>query len=248
LTYNRYIANQAHARSLSVGLKNDVGQLNQLVDNFDWALNEECFNYNECDAYAVFINNNKAVFNVEYDLNSESFCAEATQLGLSSMQKKWDLNGPSEVCWTKDWNSYCSRLDVCVCRKFTQSKVCAPLYDHYTSTAEQKATLKVNDDTIRAVGLFTVIGRIDGVPQHDTSRDIKIYSSTNTWVNPSASVMAYLRDRLYFKQKTVNTSSFLQKATTRNNPFTCGYKKWFRFPVTAGTTDSFFVVLLTIEC
>src|SRR6266480_7564325 len=38
LTYNEYLANLAHSNGLSVALKNDVGQVNQLLPYFDWAL------------------------------------------------------------------------------------------------------------------------------------------------------------------------------------------------------------------
>ena len=50
LNYNRFLASAAHARGLSVGLKNDIDQIDALVDPttvggtdfFDWALNEQC--------------------------------------------------------------------------------------------------------------------------------------------------------------------------------------------------------------
>ena len=43
LAYNASIANAAHARGLTVALKNDLNQIPQLVPYFDWALNEQCF-------------------------------------------------------------------------------------------------------------------------------------------------------------------------------------------------------------
>jgi hypothetical protein len=46
ITYNRWLATEAHARNLSIGLKNDLDQIKDLLANFDWALNEECFQYN----------------------------------------------------------------------------------------------------------------------------------------------------------------------------------------------------------
>src|SRR5581483_990790 len=42
LRYNIFLANAAHARGLSVGLKNDVDQVEQLLPHFDWTLNESC--------------------------------------------------------------------------------------------------------------------------------------------------------------------------------------------------------------
>ncbi|XP_033755768.1 uncharacterized protein LOC117338523 [Pecten maximus] len=61
---------QAHHRDLSVGLKNDVGQVADLEPYFDWALNEECMDYNECDQYGPFLHNHKAVFHVQYSSKS----------------------------------------------------------------------------------------------------------------------------------------------------------------------------------
>lgn len=66
LDYNRFLAAQAHARGLAVGLKNDVDQVSQLATDFDFAVNEQCFQYNECASYKPFTAQGKAVFNVEY--------------------------------------------------------------------------------------------------------------------------------------------------------------------------------------
>lgn len=48
LDYNRFLADQAHARGLAIGLKNAVAQLSDLAPSFDFAVNEQCFQYNEC--------------------------------------------------------------------------------------------------------------------------------------------------------------------------------------------------------
>ncbi len=66
LAFNRFIAREAHARGLSVGLKNDVDQAAELEPDFDWALVEECMEYDECDELGAFITAGKAVFHVEY--------------------------------------------------------------------------------------------------------------------------------------------------------------------------------------
>ena len=49
LAYNIWLAEEAHARGLSIGLKNDLDQIPELLPYFDWALNEQCFEYEECD-------------------------------------------------------------------------------------------------------------------------------------------------------------------------------------------------------
>lgn len=54
LAYNKWLAQEAHDRDLSIGLKNDLDQIVDLVNDFDWALNEQCWYYNECNYYAPF--------------------------------------------------------------------------------------------------------------------------------------------------------------------------------------------------
>ena len=66
LDYNRFIATAAHARDLSVALKNDIEQIELLATVFDFAVNEQCNFYNECDKYLAFTHQGKPVFNVEY--------------------------------------------------------------------------------------------------------------------------------------------------------------------------------------
>ncbi len=99
LAYNRYLANQAHQRGLSIGLKNDLEQISQLVEYFDFAVNEQCFEYEECEALSPFIDASKAVFNAEYadryvtnTTIRNSMCIEAINLQLSSLIMPLDLD------------------------------------------------------------------------------------------------------------------------------------------------------------
>lgn len=98
LAYNRFIATEAHKLGLSVGLKNDVDQLSDLVDDFDFAINEQCFYYNECAKYEVFTNKNKAVFGVEYSGNICRICSRAKRNNLSWMKKRLELNSWRQGC------------------------------------------------------------------------------------------------------------------------------------------------------
>ena len=70
LKFNRAVADAAHARGLSIGLKNGAsedGEFERAMAQFtDWALNEECNTFDECAGYAAYIEQNKAVFQVEY--------------------------------------------------------------------------------------------------------------------------------------------------------------------------------------
>nr|WP_237686610.1 endo alpha-1,4 polygalactosaminidase [Arthrobacter jiangjiafuii] len=97
LAYNRAVAELAHARGLSVGLKNDVDQIPELVDHFDFAVNEECVRYDECDLYQPFTLAGKAVLHVEYD-GALDFCAESRQRGFSSLLKPLELSAERQAC------------------------------------------------------------------------------------------------------------------------------------------------------
>ncbi len=109
LDFNRWLADAAHRRSLSVGLKNDMDQLADLVDWFDWALNEECAAYDECDLYSSFTDDGandgagKAAFHVEYVddwADAEQLAAEVCGVGpgLDTIIKTWDLGSEWLAC------------------------------------------------------------------------------------------------------------------------------------------------------
>ena len=97
LVFNKALARIAHENGLSVGLKNDLGQVPRLEPHFDFAINEQCFQYRECTnnpspGYRAFTREGKAVFQVEYRIPRDRFCADATRLGISSIKKARDFS------------------------------------------------------------------------------------------------------------------------------------------------------------
>ena len=92
LNFNIFLANAAHERGLAVGLKNDLAQIPELLPYFDWALNEECFSYNECLMLLPFIQAGKPVFVIEYEPMAEEFCSQANELNFNALQKNWELD------------------------------------------------------------------------------------------------------------------------------------------------------------
>jgi endo-alpha-1,4-polygalactosaminidase (GH114 family) len=87
LAYNRALAEMAHADGLSVALKNDSGQIPDLLPDFDYSINEQCFQYDECGAYRAFILAGKSVFQTEYRLEPKDFCKKANRWDFSSIVK-----------------------------------------------------------------------------------------------------------------------------------------------------------------
>jgi hypothetical protein len=104
LTYNEWLAGTAHSLGLSVGLKNDTKQIAQLEPDFDFSVDEECFDYSECGLLSPFVKAGKAVFEVEYALEPSQFCAQANALGFMAMRKNLALDAWSAPCWPQgDW-------------------------------------------------------------------------------------------------------------------------------------------------
>jgi hypothetical protein len=98
ITYNIFIANMAHAMGMSIGLKGDIDQVKDLVGYFDWTLNEECFQYQECDLLQPFSAAGKAVFQVEYKGSTTSFCPTANANNWNSMLMPLKLDGGRSPC------------------------------------------------------------------------------------------------------------------------------------------------------
>ncbi len=100
LSYNKFIANEARMRGLSVALKNDLNQIVELEPYFDFAVNEQCHVYNECDMLQPFIDAFKPVFNAEYsskyknntDGARDVMCADSKSLGLRTLVLPMNLD------------------------------------------------------------------------------------------------------------------------------------------------------------
>ncbi len=98
IKYNKWLSEEAHKRNLSIALKNDLEQVKDLVDYFDFAINEQCFQYNECEILKLFIEKNKAVLGVEYELEPKEFCDKAKELKFSWLKMNYELNGTRISC------------------------------------------------------------------------------------------------------------------------------------------------------
>ena len=110
LRYNIWLAQEAHRRGLSIGLKNDPDQVADLLPHFDWALTEDCFEQGWCEKMRPFIDANKAVsarhravFAAEYTetgMTLDKFCPQAKATRFSAILKHLDLGVYREACET----------------------------------------------------------------------------------------------------------------------------------------------------
>ena len=100
LLFNRWLATEAHARGLSIGLKNDPDQVGHLIADFDWGLTEDCFIDGFCGMFSPFVAAGKPVFAAEYTdrWQSAEFCDQASGLSFNAILKNRDLDGFRVAC------------------------------------------------------------------------------------------------------------------------------------------------------
>jgi hypothetical protein len=94
IAFNQQIAALAHSLGLSVGLKGNTSETPELWPYFDWSLNEQCWEFEECGLLkASFLDHGKAVFNIEYDVDPD--CDTANTWRMNSARRDLNLVGPT---------------------------------------------------------------------------------------------------------------------------------------------------------
>jgi hypothetical protein len=94
IAFNKAVADMVHSLGLSVGLKGNNSEASVLEPYFDWALTEQCWEYDECANFRdSFVAANKLVLNVEYNVDPD--CTFARQWHVNSSRRDLDLVGPT---------------------------------------------------------------------------------------------------------------------------------------------------------
>ncbi|KAG9244066.1 glycoside hydrolase superfamily [Calycina marina] len=105
LSYITFLATEAHAVGMSIGLKNALEIVPKALPLVDFAVNESCVEYSECSALIPFISAGKPVFHIEYPTGERrsvkskqatTSCKAPT--GFSSILKDEDLDSWIQVC------------------------------------------------------------------------------------------------------------------------------------------------------
>lgn len=91
LAYSEWLATEAHARGLLIGMAGDFEQAPELVDRFDWAVHYGCIERGDCADLDVFAAQGKAVLDVETEGEPAEVCAAAEQLGINVLLKRPDF-------------------------------------------------------------------------------------------------------------------------------------------------------------
>ncbi len=100
LTYDEWVASEAHSLGMAVFQKNDGEQTPQLASHFDGEINEECNVYKECSDFRPYLAAGKPVLDAEYGLRTSQFCAADDAAGIMGARYDVALDGSLfEPCW-----------------------------------------------------------------------------------------------------------------------------------------------------
>jgi hypothetical protein len=116
IDFVKFLATEAHAKDLAIGLKNAGEIIGKVIDDVQFSVNEECASEHECGVYKQFVDNTKLpkpVFHIEYPNESPSshvpvtdtafWCTRDTENNVdfskfSTVIKNLDLDGWVQLC------------------------------------------------------------------------------------------------------------------------------------------------------
>jgi endo-alpha-1,4-polygalactosaminidase (GH114 family) len=112
INYMNFLADEAHKRNMSIGLKNAGEIVESVLPKMQWSVNEQCVQYDECDTFMPFIDNFKPVFHIEYPnsapntntVEKNKICDANQAQGFSTVIKQMALTNWVEEC-PNDWDA-----------------------------------------------------------------------------------------------------------------------------------------------
>lgn len=109
LTYDEWVATEAHAVGLTVDQKNDPAQLKTLDRYFDFAVDEQCSQQGWCDKLTPYSDNDRLVVDIEYtnQMKRQRFldksCPSDKSYAITGILKKLELTAWIVTCSTSDF-------------------------------------------------------------------------------------------------------------------------------------------------
>lgn len=113
-SFMAFLSSEAAKYKLAIGLKNAGDIVDSVLPSVDFAINEQCAQYAECDTFAPFIEDGKPVFHIEYPSEAEDgmearlkedSCGGKGSDGFSTVLKDMELDGWVEYCDGKSYDT-----------------------------------------------------------------------------------------------------------------------------------------------
>lgn len=99
--YALWLAEEAHARGLAIGMKNAAHLLPQLLPYFDFIITEDCYVDGWCEEVRPYVQAGKPVYAAEYtdrDIDFAQACEYFSEAGFDAILKNRDLDAWVEHC------------------------------------------------------------------------------------------------------------------------------------------------------
>lgn len=99
---------------MAIGLKNAGAIIPSVLSSVDFSVNEQCAQYNECDTFTPFTDDDKPVFQIEYPRGApggiktaaaKDSCGSKGSEDFSIVLKGMDLDGWVQYCDGKTYNT-----------------------------------------------------------------------------------------------------------------------------------------------
>ncbi|KAF7543328.1 hypothetical protein G7Z17_g10825 [Cylindrodendrum hubeiense] len=110
IDYVKFLAQTAASYKMSMGMKNGADIVSKVVGLVDFAVVEQCVEYEECDSYQPYIKAGKPVFLIEYPPSPDDMSTEAVEetcppsvkgsstYGFTTVIKNLNLDGYVRYC------------------------------------------------------------------------------------------------------------------------------------------------------
>lgn len=98
LEFNSWLFAEVHDHGMAVGLKNDLDQVDELVDDVEFQVNEECLQYGDCDPLSAFVDVGKPVWSIEYEGEASIVCPRAQAHRFATWIKDMSLSAEGHEC------------------------------------------------------------------------------------------------------------------------------------------------------
>jgi hypothetical protein len=98
LDYATFLAAEAHARGLDIGLSGDFELSEQLADHYDWAIATACVQCNSCEQLAPFVAAGLAVFDLESEGDQATVSSAAAAHGIQVTFRRRESAASGAVC------------------------------------------------------------------------------------------------------------------------------------------------------
>jgi hypothetical protein len=98
LDYDRFLSDEARALGLTPGLSGDFRLAAQLAGHFDWAIAIGCLAANSCELLRPWLDQGRAVFDLEVEGELAEVCAHAEAVGIDALLKRPSFDAWSRAC------------------------------------------------------------------------------------------------------------------------------------------------------